>query len=122
MESAVATNVTDSLATILNVTTTNNTIVEGKEELIALISEAPKWAIICGSIAPIVTIILRLSPIPTVIKFWKNGTVGSLPLMPYTALLTDSIFWLGFGKYLICSPYLDHRIKCHLTKLNSEAT
>jgi len=74
---------------------------QAKEALEVLLANSPKWAVFCGNIAPIVTIILRLSPVPTVLKFVDRGSVGSLPLMPYTALLTDSILWLLYGRFFI---------------------
>lgn len=86
----------DALAGALNATATSPA--EAAEILAVLIQEAPQWAVIAGSLAPIVTTLLRLSPIPTVYSFYRRKSVGSLPLMPYTALLSDSLLWLCFGK------------------------
>lgn len=66
-------------------------------ELAQILLDAPDWAVFCGNLAPVVNVCLRLSPIPTVYRFYTKGTVGSMPLMPYTALLSDSILWLFFG-------------------------
>lgn len=85
----------DALAGALNATATSPA--EAAEILAVLIQEAPQWAVIAGSLAPIVTTLLRLSPIPTVYSFYRRKSVGSLPLMPYTALLSDSLLWLCFG-------------------------
>lgn len=68
------------------------------DELNDLRDQAPVWAVICGDLAPVINICLRLSPIPTVIRFMYKGSTDSLPIMPYTALLSDSILWLFFGK------------------------
>lgn len=98
----MATNSTHNLVIALNSNLTHpaESQQDAKEVIAVLIAEAPKWAIIAGSLAPIVTTLLRLSPVPTVISFCRKGSVGSLPLMPYTALLSDGLLWLFFGTLL----------------------
>lgn len=78
------------MSTIINATTPS-------PELDEIRQNAPTWAVIVGDFAPIINICLRLSPIPTVIRFVAKRTTGSLPLMPYTALLSDSLLWLFYG-------------------------
>mmetsp|Transcript_7998 Transcript_7998/g.17383 ORF Transcript_7998/g.17383 Transcript_7998/m.17383 type:complete len:375 (-) Transcript_7998:496-1620(-) len=67
----------------------------GFEETIA--GDAPLWALWCGNLAALATTCIRLSPIPTVRDFIKKRHTGSLPIVPYTALLADSLCWLTFG-------------------------
>jgi len=62
-----------------------------------IIKLVPHWAVVCADIAPLVTTVFRLSPMPTVIKFVRRGTVDTLPLMPYTAVICNSTQWLLFG-------------------------
>jgi len=64
-----------------------------------IIKLVPHWAVVCADIAPLVTTVFRLSPMPTVIKFVRRGTVDTLPLMPYTAVICNSTQWLLFGKF-----------------------
>lgn len=68
----------------------------------------PMWAVECGNLAPFATIFIRLAPIPTVYRFIKNKNVGTLPLLPYTALISDSSLWLCFGKNNVFLSFVQH--------------
>lgn len=52
------------------------------------------WA----TIAPVFSVVLKLSPIPTILSIQKNKMVGGLPLLPYSAManLTFALAAYGF--------------------------
>lgn len=51
--------------------------------------------------APIASIMLKLSPMPTIHKVRKRGTTGGLPLLPYSAMCTMTFVLVCYG-VLIC--------------------
>lgn len=51
----------------------------------------------CGILAPIASIFLCLSPIPTIEHILHDGKVGSYPLLPYTSMLLNTLLWFMYG-------------------------
>ena len=51
----------------------------------------------CTRAAPFASIGLFLSPIPTIRQILKTGTVGDLPLLPYTSMVTSCFVWIIYG-------------------------
>ncbi|CAB9520951.1 Bidirectional sugar transporter SWEET15 [Seminavis robusta] len=51
----------------------------------------------CGQGAPIASIGCYLAPIPTIRDVTMTGTVGSLPLLPYSAMVSNAFMWTIYG-------------------------
>ena len=75
-----------------------------KEELDDLTSSSSSssssnniFLILCNTIAPFTSIGMFLSPIPTIRNIVKTGTVGDLPLLPYTSMITSCFVWIIYG-------------------------
>jgi uncharacterized protein with PQ loop repeat len=51
----------------------------------------------CGILAPIASIFLCLSPIPTIQHILHDEKVGNYPLLPYTMMLINTLLWLAYG-------------------------
>ncbi|GKY98516.1 hypothetical protein MPSEU_000808700 [Mayamaea pseudoterrestris] len=47
--------------------------------------------------APLSSIILCLSPIPTMQQISKDKSVGTLPLLPYSSMLANAFVWTCYG-------------------------
>lgn len=50
-----------------------------------------------GHLAPWAATILCFAPLPTVQQIIRDGSVGSLPLLPYTSLILSAFFWTAYG-------------------------
>ncbi|CAB9524749.1 Bidirectional sugar transporter SWEET12 [Seminavis robusta] len=57
----------------------------------------PAWVVFCAELAPFSSILMFLSPIPTIRQVLRNGTVGDLPLLPYTSMVTSCFVWILYG-------------------------
>ena len=73
-----------------------------KEELDDLTSSSSSsssslFLMLCNTIAPFTSIGMFLSPIPTIRNIVKTGTVGDLPLLPYTSMITSCFVWIIYG-------------------------
>ena len=53
------------------------------------IDAVPTWLAIAGVLAPLSSILLSLSPLPTVLDIIKKKSVGDLPLLPYTSIIAN---------------------------------
>ena len=60
----------------------------GGDEAKAL-DPVPTWLAIVGVLAPISSILLSLSPLPTVLDIIKKKSVGDLPLLPYSSIISN---------------------------------
>lgn len=67
-------------------------------------TDAPYWVQLCGSLAPVASIVVCMSPIPTIQEIIRSRKVGSLPLLPYTTMILNSMLWFAYG-------LLQHEIK-----------
>lgn len=65
--------------------------------------DVPIWAEWCGQLAPMLSIIVFLSPIPTIWKIKQDQCVGSLPLLPYSSMIGSTYLWVVYG-------YLKHSL------------
>lgn len=63
----------------------------------SILEKTPLWLSFAGKAAPISSIILYMAPIPTVQAFTRRQMVGSLPLLPYTSMLSNSFAWTVYG-------------------------
>jgi len=52
---------------------------------------------LCGNLAPLASFVGFLSPWPTVQRFRGEGRVGNLPLLPYTIMIINCLFYLTYG-------------------------
>jgi uncharacterized protein with PQ loop repeat len=59
-----------------------------------MVESVGQW---CGILAPIASILLFLSPIPTIEHILHDGKVGSYPLLPYTSMLLNTSLWFAYG-------------------------
>lgn len=59
--------------------------------------EVGRWVLFCGRLAPFFSILLFLSPIPTIRQILQTGTVGQLPLLPYTSMAGSTFVWVVYG-------------------------
>mmetsp|Transcript_14958 Transcript_14958/g.30141 ORF Transcript_14958/g.30141 Transcript_14958/m.30141 type:complete len:161 (+) Transcript_14958:158-640(+) len=53
------------------------------------LAAVPPWVEACGLAAPIASVFVSLSPLPTVNKIRKDKSVGDLPLLPYSSLVAN---------------------------------
>lgn len=51
----------------------------------------------CGILAPIASILLCMSPIPTIEHILHDKKVGNYPLLPYTSMLLNTSLWFAYG-------------------------
>lgn len=61
------------------------------------ISPVPTWIQYSGRLAPIASILVLMSPIPTIEKIKKERTVGNLPLLPYSSMIASTYLWCVYG-------------------------
>jgi solute carrier family 50 (sugar transporter) len=59
-----------------------------------MVERIEQW---CGVLAPIASILLCMSPIPTIEHILHDGKVGSYPLLPYTSMLLNTALWFAYG-------------------------
>lgn len=55
------------------------------------------WVKTAGVLAPIVSVLLSISPLPTILTIIKNKSVGQLPLLPYSSLVANCFIWFCYG-------------------------
>ena len=60
-------------------------------------TDAPEWASFCGQLAPIFSILVFAAPIPTIFQIQRDKSVGSLPLLPYSSMLSSAFLWVVYG-------------------------
>ncbi|KAL7434579.1 hypothetical protein ACHAXH_009203 [Discostella pseudostelligera] len=51
----------------------------------------------CGIMSPFGSVLLSLAPLPTMRQIARDKTVGKLPLLPYSTMITNSSLWLMYG-------------------------
>lgn len=57
----------------------------------------PMWVWLSGHAAPIASILVFMSPIPTIQKIQHDRTVGNLPLLPYSSMIASAYLWFVYG-------------------------
>ena len=60
-------------------------------------SNVPEWVIFCGKLAPISSILVFCAPIPTIRQVSQDRSVGALPLLPYSSMLSSAFLWVMYG-------------------------
>jgi len=51
----------------------------------------------CTQMAPIVSSILFVAPLPTIQKIAADKNVGDLPLLPYSSMVANAFLWVMYG-------------------------
>lgn len=59
--------------------------------------DVPQWVSICGQLAPIFSILVFAAPIPTIAQISRDKSVGSLPLLPYSSMVSSAFLWVMYG-------------------------
>ncbi|KAL7539037.1 hypothetical protein ACHAXR_011766 [Thalassiosira sp. AJA248-18] len=52
---------------------------------------------LCHVISPYCGVICFLAPLPTIQQISRDKTVGSLPLLPYSSMVSNSFVWVTYG-------------------------
>mmetsp|Transcript_14685 Transcript_14685/g.20057 ORF Transcript_14685/g.20057 Transcript_14685/m.20057 type:complete len:243 (-) Transcript_14685:331-1059(-) len=63
----------------------------------AIKSNVPAWVSHCGTLAPLMAIGVFLAPIPTILQIARDGSVGGLPLLPYSSMIANAFVWVVYG-------------------------
>lgn len=61
----------------------------------------PAWVSFCAKAAPMASIALYLAPLPTMRGVMNEKSVGNLPLLPHTTMISNAFLWLTYGEYYI---------------------
>lgn len=56
-----------------------------------------EFVTLCGIISPFGSVVLSLAPLPTVLQISRDKTIGKLPLLPYSTMMSNSSLWLMYG-------------------------
>lgn len=51
----------------------------------------------CGILAPVASVLVCMSPIPTIQRIVRDRQVGSLPLLPYSTMVINATLWFSYG-------------------------
>jgi hypothetical protein len=62
---------------------------------------------LCGQGAPLAAIGLFAAPLPTIRQIATAGTVGGIPLLPYSTMASNAFLWTTYGRFLRRSAGLD---------------
>lgn len=57
----------------------------------------PLLVTLSGKMAPLASMSLFLAPMPTVRQVVEQKTVGNLPLLPHTAMISTAFLWVTYG-------------------------
>lgn len=57
----------------------------------------PEWVSLCGHLAPIFSILVFCAPFPTIAQISRDKSVSSLPLLPYSSMLSSAFLWVMYG-------------------------
>jgi solute carrier family 50 (sugar transporter) len=60
-------------------------------------SAVPIWVLYSGRLAPIASIFVLMSPIPTMATIKRDRSVGNLPLLPYSSMIASTYLWCVYG-------------------------
>lgn len=53
-----------------------------------------------SQLAPMAAIVVFMAPLPTIQNIRRDKTVGNLPLLPYTSMISSSFLWMVYGLLL----------------------
>jgi solute carrier family 50 (sugar transporter) len=60
-------------------------------------SDPAPWVQLCGFLAPIASILVGMSPMPTIQRILQDRKVGYLPLLPYSTMVVNATLWFAYG-------------------------
>lgn len=63
----------------------------------------------------------KLSPMPSIHRVVKEGTVGDLPLLPHTTMISTAFLWVAYGKCLLCDLKRIEAEFVHIASLTTPA-
>lgn len=63
----------------------------------AALNPDPTLVSLAGTMAPLASVGLFLAPMPTIRHVMKEKTVGNLPLLPHTTMLSNAFLWVTYG-------------------------
>ena len=63
----------------------------------AAVQTYPMWVSACGKLAPMASIALYMAPLPTMRGVMKEKSVGAMPLLPHTTMITNAFLWMTYG-------------------------
>mmetsp|Transcript_12289 Transcript_12289/g.13174 ORF Transcript_12289/g.13174 Transcript_12289/m.13174 type:complete len:247 (+) Transcript_12289:95-835(+) len=63
----------------------------------AVALDIPNWIKFCSNMAPMAAIFVFMAPYPTIRQVVKDKSVGSLPLLPYSSMISNCILWFVYG-------------------------
>mmetsp|Transcript_19049 Transcript_19049/g.31603 ORF Transcript_19049/g.31603 Transcript_19049/m.31603 type:complete len:246 (-) Transcript_19049:1287-2024(-) len=69
-------------------------------DLITQVSNSPImsfWVQLCSQTAPMAAIVVFMAPIPTILRVIRERTVGDLPLLPYSSMISSAFVWIAYG-------------------------
>jgi solute carrier family 50 protein (sugar transporter) len=52
---------------------------------------------LCDTMAPYMGVVCFLAPLPTIRQVARDKTVGNLPLLPYSSMVSNSFVWVMYG-------------------------
>lgn len=52
---------------------------------------------LCTNLAPMAAIFVFMAPMPTIGKIRQSGSVGALPLLPYSSMVGSTFLWTVYG-------------------------
>jgi solute carrier family 50 (sugar transporter) len=61
------------------------------------ITNPSSFVSLCGVLAPIASVMVGLSPMPTIQQIIRDHSVGSLPLLPYSTMIVNASLWFAYG-------------------------
>ena len=56
---------------------------------------------LAGTMAPLASVGLFLAPMPTIRDVMKEKSVGNLPLLPHTTMISNAFLWVTYGMYIV---------------------
>ena len=83
-----------AMAQVLDPTTT---LIDASDTTDSTILSWKAFVELCGIISPFGSVLLSLAPLPTMLQIARDKTVGKLPLLPYSTMISNSSLWLMYG-------------------------
>lgn len=65
-----------------------------------------EWLTLFGHLAPVSSVFMYLSPIPTIRHIVRTGVVGDLPLLPYSSMAASCFVWIVYGMVVSREPMI----------------
>ena len=92
MASTIA-GIATAVATTTTTTTTSSPAIMASPSMMI----GPTLVDVASKLAPMASLVLFVSPIPTIQKIITERSVGNLPLLPYSSMVTNAFVWMIYG-------------------------